>query len=92
MKIPSKMRAGPEGSKYDDPAPRNAGGYNEFMGRKVYCRHCHSPEVVRAGMAEIRRISGITNKPYGRKKVFLVYKCRACLKYTPCGDLENLVS
>jgi hypothetical protein len=62
------------------------------MGRKVVCKHCNSPNVVRAGLAEVRRISEKTNKPYGKKKLYLVYKCRSCLQYFPCGDLDNLVS
>ncbi len=86
------MKTRPARSEPEEEDSRSARVYNEYMGRKVICRHCRSSEVVRAGLAEIRRISEITNKPYGKNKVFLVYKCRACLKYTPCGDLENLVS
>ena len=62
------------------------------MGRKVICQHCRSADVVQAGLAEIRRISEKTNKPCGKKKVYLVYRCRVCFQYTPCGDLRDLAS
>ncbi|MBN1940223.1 MAG: hypothetical protein JW843_11605 [Candidatus Aminicenantes bacterium] len=62
------------------------------MAKKIICRHCQSPDVVRAGLAEARRVSEKTNKPYGPKTIFAIYKCRSCDQYFPCTDLKDFVS
>ena len=62
------------------------------MAKKIICPHCKSPDVVRAGLAEARRVSEKTNKPFGRKLIFVIYKCRSCQQYFPCTNLEDLVS
>jgi hypothetical protein len=62
------------------------------MAKKIVCRHCKSSNVVRAGLAEARRVSETTNKPCGRKMIFVIYKCRSCDRYFPCTDLKDLVS